>query len=132
MRTLVLRTERRTQLVDITAEVRQAVEGQSGQAGVVFVPHTTAGVVLQASGESAMTVAADLEAALERLVEEGWNWKHTGEGDRNPWAHVRSALTGSSVTIPLEDGKLVLGDLQTIFCCEFDGPRERKVYLSVT
>jgi secondary thiamine-phosphate synthase enzyme len=132
MRTLVLRTERKTQLVDITAEVRQAVEGQSGQAAVVFVPHTTAGVVLQASGEGAMAVADDLEAALERIVDEEWNWKHTEEGDRNPWAHVRSALTGSSVTIPLEDGKLLLGDLQTIFLCEFDGPRERRVFVTVS
>jgi secondary thiamine-phosphate synthase enzyme len=132
MRTLVLRTERKTQLVDITAEVRHAVEGRSGQAAVVFVPHTTAGVVLQASGEGAMTVAADLEAALERIVEEGWDWKHTEEGDRNPWAHVRSALTASSVTIPVEDGKLVLGELQTIFLCEFDGPRERKVHVTAS
>jgi secondary thiamine-phosphate synthase enzyme len=131
MRTLVLRTERKTQLLDITAEVREALEGQSGQAAVVFVPHTTAGVVLQASGEGATAVAADLEV-LQQIVDEGWNWKHADEGDRNPWAHVRSALTGSSVTIPLEDGKLVLGDLQTIFFCEFDGPRERKVCVTVS
>jgi len=68
---------------------------------------------------------------LQRIVDEGWEWKHT-EGDRNPWAHVRAALTASSLTIPLEDGELALGDLQTIFFCEFDGPRERKVYISVT
>jgi thiamine phosphate synthase YjbQ (UPF0047 family) len=80
MRTLVIPTERKTQLVDITAEVRQALRGQSGQVAVVFVPHTTAGVVLQASGEGATAVAADLEAALERIVDEGWNWKHTEEG----------------------------------------------------
>jgi secondary thiamine-phosphate synthase enzyme len=129
---LVLRTERRTQLLDITSGVRRALEGQAGQAAVVFVPHTTAGVVLQASGEGAAAVAPDLEAALQRIVDEEWKWKHTEEGDRNPWAHVRAALTASSVTIPLEDGKLVLGDLQTIFFCEFDGPRERKVYVSVT
>jgi secondary thiamine-phosphate synthase enzyme len=132
MRTLVLETERKTQLLDITPQVRQALEGQSGHAAVLFVPHTTAGVVLQASGEGATAVAADLEAALQQIVDEGWNWKHTEEGDRNPWAHVRSALTGPSVTIPLEDGELALGDLQTIFFCEFDGPRERKIYVTVT
>jgi secondary thiamine-phosphate synthase enzyme len=132
MRTLILETERKTQLVDITSQVREALEGQSGQAAVLFVPHTTAGVVLQASGEGATAVAADLEAALQRIVDEGWNWKHTDEGDRNPWAHVRAALTASSVTIPLDDGKLTLGDLQTIFFCEFDGPRERKIYVTVT
>jgi secondary thiamine-phosphate synthase enzyme len=132
MRTLVLRTERKTQLVDITADVRQALDGQSGRAAVLFVPHTTAGIVLQASGEGADAVAADIEAAIQRIVDEGWSWRHSQEGDRNPWAHVRSALTASSVTIPLEHGELALGELQTIFLCEFDGPRERKVYVSVT
>jgi secondary thiamine-phosphate synthase enzyme len=131
MRTLVVRTERKTQLVDITAEVREALRGHSGRGAVLFVPHTTAGIVLQASGEGAAAVAADIEAAFQRIVEEGWSWKHSEEGDRNPWAHVRSALTASSVTIPLENGELALGDLQTIFLCEFDGPRERKVYISV-
>jgi secondary thiamine-phosphate synthase enzyme len=126
---LAVRTERKTQLLDITEQVRRALEEQSGQAAVVFVPHTTAGVVLQASGEGATAVAADIEAVLQRIVDEEASWKHTEEGDRNPWAHVRSALTASSVTIPLEDGKLALGDHQTIFFCEFDGPRERKVYV---
>ena len=84
MRTLVLHTERRTQLVDITARVREALTGEAGRAAVLFVPHTTAGIVLQASGEGATAVAADVEAALERLVDESWTWKHTEEGDRNP------------------------------------------------
>ena len=132
MRTLVLQTERKTQLLDITAEVLRALEGQSGRAAVLFVPHTTAGIVLQASGEGAAAVAEDIESALHRIVDEGWSWKHIEEGDRNPWAHVRAALTASSVTIPLEDGKLALGDLQTIFFCEFDGPREREVYVTAT
>jgi secondary thiamine-phosphate synthase enzyme len=132
MRRLALTTEHKTQLLDITADVRQALEGQTGQAAVVFVPHTTAGVVLQASGEGATAVATDLEAALERIVDDRWNWEHTEEGDQNPWAHVRAALTASSLTIPLEDGKLALGNLQTIFFCEFDGPREREVCVSVT
>src|ERR671937_3211334 len=130
MRTLVLHTERRTQLVDITARVREAVKDEAGVAAVLFVPHTTAGIVLQASGEGATAVATDVEAALERIVDESWSWEHTEEGDRNPWSHVRSALTASSVTIPLEDGELALGDLQTVFFCEFDGPREREVYVT--
>ena len=132
MRTFVIRTERKTQLVDITSQVREALAGEPGQAAVVFVPHTTAGLVLQASGEGATAVAADLEAALERIVDERWSWRHTEEGDRNPWAHVRSALTASSLTIPLEDGELALGDLQAIFLCEFDGPRERNVHVAAT
>jgi secondary thiamine-phosphate synthase enzyme len=132
MRTLVLQTERRTQLVDITAHVREALTDEAGRVAVLFIPHTTAGIVLQASGEGATAVAADVEAALERLVDESSSWKHTEEGDRNPWSHVRSALTASSVTIPLADGELALGELQTIFFCEFDGPRERKTHIAVT
>jgi len=132
MRKLVLRTERQTQLIDITAQVRQALEGRSGQAAVLFVPHTTAGIVRQASGEGADAVAADIEAALQRIVDEHWSWRHTAEGVQNPSAHVRSALTSSSITIPLEHGQLALGDIQTIFFCEFDGPRERKIYVTVT
>ena len=132
VQTLLLKTERRTQLVDVTQAVRQAVRGQAGSAAVVFVPHTTAGIVLQASGEEANAVASDLERALEELVDESWEWEHTEEGDRNPWSHVRASLTASSVTIPLEDGELALGDLQTVFFCEFDGPRKRRIHVTVT
>jgi secondary thiamine-phosphate synthase enzyme len=132
MRTLVVHTDRRTQLVDITARVREALKEENGRAVVLFVPHTTAGIVLQASGVGASKVPVDIEAALERLVDESWNWRHSEEGDRNPWAHVRSALTASSIAIPLQDGELALGELQTIFLCEFDGPRERKIHLAVT
>jgi secondary thiamine-phosphate synthase enzyme len=132
MQTLVVHTERRTQLLDVTARVCEALKGKSGQAVVLFVPHTTAGIVLQASGAGATAVAADIEQALERIVDESWKWNHTAEGDGNPWAHVRSALTASSATIPLEEGELALGDPQRIFCCEFDGPRERRLHITVT
>jgi secondary thiamine-phosphate synthase enzyme len=132
MRTFLIGTERRTQLIDITEQVREALDGQFGRIAVVFVPHTTAGIVLQASGEGATGVAADVELAIERIVDEQWSWKHTEEGDRNPWSHVRSALTASSVTIPIAEDGLTLGDLQAIFLCEFDGPRERKVIVVVT
>ena len=131
MQILSLETERKTQLVDVTSAVREAVAGATGELATLFVPHTTAGIAIQASGEGAGFVAADLEAAFERIVDETWSWRHTAEGDRNPWSHVRSALTGSSVTIPLVDGALALGDLQAIFFCEFDGPRRRTLYVTV-
>jgi secondary thiamine-phosphate synthase enzyme len=129
--TLTFETERRTQLLDVTGEVRAAVAGASGDVVTLFVPHTTAGIVVQASGQAATAVAGDLERALERLVDERWEWQHTQEGDRNPWSHVRAALTASSVTIPLVDGELALGALQTIFLCEFDGPRRRDLLVAV-
>ena len=131
MARLTVRTERKTQLVDITEEVQRAADGEDGRAVVVFVPHTTAGVVAQASGVGASEVAADVESALEWLVDETRPYRHAHEGDRNPWAHVRAALTASSLTIPLDAGALALGDLQSIFLCEFDGPRERTVFVTV-
>jgi secondary thiamine-phosphate synthase enzyme len=126
---LHLETTRKTELVDVTELVREAVAGEQGRAVVLFVPHTTAGVVVQADG--GLAVARDVEAALERIVDEGWEWEHTKEeGDRNPWSHVRAALTASSLTIPLRDGELALGRLQAIFFCELDGPRSRSLYVT--
>ena len=130
MHELHVETTRKTELVDVTARVRAAVGTEPGRAVVLYVPHTTAGIVVQADGGLAVT--GDVEAALERLVDEGWEWEHTKEeGDRNPWSHVRAALTASSLTIPLRDGELALGRLQSIFFCEFDGPRSRSLYVTV-
>ncbi len=128
---ITVETERRTQLVDVTELVWAAVAGSRGDLAVVFVPHTTAGIVLQARGEGARHVAGDLANALDRLVDEAGPWDHTEEGDRNPWSHVRAALTASSVTIPLVGGELALGALQGIYLCEFDGPRRRRLLVSV-
>jgi secondary thiamine-phosphate synthase enzyme len=127
---LHLETTRKTELVDVTQLVREAVAGERGNAVVLYVPHTTAGIVVQADG--GLAVARDVEVALERVVDEEWEWEHTKEeGDRNPWSHVRAALTASSLTIPLRDGELALGPLQSIFFCEFDGPRPRSLYVTV-
>jgi secondary thiamine-phosphate synthase enzyme len=127
--TLTVATERRTQLLDVTAEVEAAVEGSDGALATLFVPHTTAGILLQAAGLGASAVATDIEAALDRLVDETWPWGHLDEGDRNPWSHVRTALTASSVSIPLAGGKLALGEHQAVFLAEFDGPRDRTIHV---
>jgi secondary thiamine-phosphate synthase enzyme len=132
VRELTVATERKTQLLDVTELVHSALGGADGSLVTLFVPHTTAGIVVQAAGEGASAVAGDVESALERLVDESWPWEHAHEGDRNPWAHVRSALTASSVSIPLVDGRLALGPRQAVFVAEFDGPRERTVFLTVT
>ena len=130
MHELKLRTERRTQLVDITRDVREAVSGSAGSAVVVYVPHTTAGVTINEHADPA--VARDHESALERMVDDGWSWQHREPGEENAPAHVRASLMGSSVVVPLRDGgSLGLGTWQGIFFCEFDGPRERSVYVSV-
>ena len=130
MREIRLGTERRSQLVDITREIRDAVAGERGSAVVVYVPHTTAGVTINEHADPA--VARDLEAALERIVEDGWPWKHVEPGDENAPSHIRASLMGPSVVVPMRgDGSLALGTWQGIFFCEFDGPRDRSVYVSV-
>jgi secondary thiamine-phosphate synthase enzyme len=132
VRELTVATERKTQLLDVTDRVRAALEGVEGSLVTLFVPHTTAGVVIQAAGPGATAVATDVESALERLVDEAWPWEHVHEGDRNPWSHVRTVLTASSVSIPFENGRLALGEHQAVFLAEFDGPRERTLLLTVT
>ena len=131
MREITLRTDRRTQLVEITDEVRRALDGANGaSAALVYVPHTTAGVTINERADPA--VARDFEAALERMVDDGWPWEHVEPGEENAPTHVRAALMGPSVVVPLrDDGSLALGTWQGIFFCEFDGPRDRTVYVSV-
>ena len=125
-----LRTTRRSHVVDITREVHAAIEGTSGSAVVVYVPHTTAGVTINEHADPA--VARDFESALERIVDDGWPWEHLEPGEENAPTHVRAALMGPSVVIPLrDDGSLALGTWQGIFFCEFDGPRDRTVYVQV-
>ena len=130
MRTLRVRTERQSQLVDITRLVQEAIDGDSGSAALVYVPHTTAGVTINEHADP--NVARDFEMALERIAPEDWGWQHIEEGEENAPTHVRAALMGPSVLVPLrEDGALALGTWQGIFLCEFDGPRERSVHVSV-
>jgi secondary thiamine-phosphate synthase enzyme len=129
MREIRLRTERRTQLVDITDSVREAVGAANGGSAVlVYVPHTTAGVTINEHADPA--VARDFEAALERIVGDGWGWEHVEAGEENAPSHVRAALMSSQVLVPLESGRLALGTWQGIFFCEFDGPRERTVLVT--
>lgn len=129
MREFTVQTERRTQVIDVTADVRDALgEPDGATAALVYVPHTTAGVVINEGADPA--VARDLEMALERIVDDGWPWEHIEDGEVNPWSHARTALTASSVVIPLRDARLALGTYQAVYFCEFDGPRTRKVYVS--
>ena len=130
MREIRVRTERRSHVLDITRDVLAAIEGERGSAVVVYVPHTTAGVTINEHADPA--VARDFESALERMVADGWPWQHVEPGEENAPTHVRAALMGPSVVIPQRhDGSLALGTWQGIFLCEFDGPRERSVFVSV-
>jgi secondary thiamine-phosphate synthase enzyme len=129
VREITLRSERRTQLIEITREVEGALGGAEGAAALVFVPHTTAGVTINENADPA--VARDFESALERLVGDDWGWQHVEAGEENAPSHIRSALMSPQVVVPLDGGRLALGTWQGIFFCEFDGPRSRKVFVSV-
>ena len=95
---------------------------------LVYVPHTTAGVTINEHADPA--VARDFEAALERIVSEDWPWQHVEEGEENAPTHVRASFMGSVVLVPVRDGRLALGTWQGVFFCEFDGPRDRSVYVT--
>jgi secondary thiamine-phosphate synthase enzyme len=128
MEVLRVKTGRRTQLVDVTREVERAVEKAGVSAGIccIYVPHTTAGVMINEHFDP--DVATDLEGVSERLVPKSGPYRHS-EGNSD--SHAKAALAGTSQMIFVEDGKLALGRWQGVFFCEFDGPRERKLWIKV-
>jgi secondary thiamine-phosphate synthase enzyme len=129
VREISISTERRTQLLDITTQVEEALNGVDGAAAaLVYVPHTTAGVTINEDIDPALS--KDIEGAMEKIVEDGWSWKHDDADGPNAPSHMRASLMSPEVLVPLQEGKLALGRYQGIFFCEFDGPRERKVYVT--
>ena len=130
MQEISLKTDRKTQLVNITEQVQAALgETNGAAAALVYVPHTTAGVTINEHADP--LVAQDLENALQKVVDDGWDWKHVEDPDGpNAPSHVRASLINPQILVPLQDGKLALGTWQGIFFCEFDGPRDRKVYVT--
>jgi secondary thiamine-phosphate synthase enzyme len=129
METLLVKTERRTQLIDVTERVQKAVAQSGVSLGVchIYVPHTTAGVLINEHADP--DVARDVEATLDRLVPRTDAYRHS-EGNSD--SHVKAALVGTSQVVFIENGKLALGRWQGIFFCEFDGPRERKILVKVS
>jgi secondary thiamine-phosphate synthase enzyme len=128
MKTLRIKTSRRTELSDITERVEAAVAESGVRRGIchVYVPHTTAGVAINEHADP--DVARDVEGIFDRLVPHSGPYRHS-EGNTD--AHMKAILTGTSQTVLVEEGRLTLGTWQGIFLCEFDGPRERKVFVKV-
>jgi secondary thiamine-phosphate synthase enzyme len=126
---LSISTRGRDEFVDITAQVREAVSESGVKEGVchVYVPHTTAGVTINEGADPA--VKRDIIAELDRLVPHDGRFTHA-EG--NSAAHVKTTIVGSSQAIPVSGGRLLLGTWQSIYFCEFDGPRSRKALVRVT
>jgi secondary thiamine-phosphate synthase enzyme len=130
MREITLKTDRRTQLIEITDLVRDALGDPNGaSAALVYVPHTTAGVTINERIDPALV--DDLENAFHKVVSDEWDWTHDDADGPNAPSHARASLASSpQVLIPLREGHLGLGRYQGIFFCEFDGPRERKIYVT--
>jgi len=126
MLSFTMRTQRHTQFLDITREIESSLSELGFQSGTVtvFVPHTTAGVTINENADP--DVVADMAEALERAVPWQEEYAHS-EG--NAAAHVKASMMGASVQIIVEDGRLLLGTWQSVYFCEFDGPRSRTVWL---
>ena len=127
-KTITVRTSRRTELINITAEVQEIVAESRCASGVchIYVPHTTAGVIINEGYDP--DVARDMEAALDRLIPHTGDYRHA-EGNSD--SHIKTALVGTSQSVFIEHGRLALGRWQAIFFCEFDGPRHRDVRVKI-
>ena len=123
-----VRTSRRTELRNVTAEIESLVRASACQSGVcdLYVPHTTAGVLINEGYDP--DVARDMEGAFDRLVPDSPHFKHS-EGNSD--SHIKTALVGSSATVWIEGGRLSLGRWQQIFFAEFDGPRTRELRVKI-
>ena len=130
MHQIDVQTGKKTELVNITDKVREAVKsnGKDGSAALVYVPHTTAAVTINENIDP--DLVDDLERAFGRVVGEEWDWRHDDADGPNAPSHARSTLVGPQILVPLDGGELALGTYQGIFFCEFDGPRSRKVYVT--
>ncbi len=128
MKTLRVKTTSRIEMVDVTAEVQRLVSEEDVNEGIclVYCPHTTAGVIINEHADP--SVAEDIASALSEQYPHRKAWRHL-EGNAD--AHVKSAVVGISVMVPITGGRLALGTWQGIFFCEFDGPRSRQLYVQI-
>ena len=124
-----VRTASRDQFVDVTARVQEALSRSGIRDGTVtvYVPHTTAGVTVNENADP--DVIHDVLGALDKAVP--WRQGFYRHGEGNSAAHVKSSLVGCSTTVPVVGGRMTLGTWQAIFFCEFDGPRTRRVIVTV-
>ena len=121
-------TNKQCEMLDITSEVESMVKKSGVTSGVcyVFVPHTTAGITINENADP--DVVRDIITGLDRIIPLHDNYLH-GEG--NSPAHIKSSMVGCSQEVLIEKGRLQLGTWQSLFFCEFDGPRTRKVWVKI-
>jgi len=128
MRKFSVSTSRREQMVDITGQVQQSVVESRLSSGVcvLYCPHTTAAITVNEGADP--DVASDIISGLGRLIPRSWDFAHH-EGNSD--AHMKASLIGPTQVLIVEDGKPLLGTWQKVFFCEFDGPRDRFVYVKM-
>ncbi|MDP3297111.1 MAG: secondary thiamine-phosphate synthase enzyme YjbQ [Thermodesulfovibrionia bacterium] len=123
-----IRTKARTEFIDITSEIEKLLDESGIKSGICFlyVPHTTAGITINEGADP--SVVSDIQRTLSKLIPNNLNYSHM-EGNSD--AHIKSTVVGASKTVIIDDGKLLLGTWQSIFFCEFDGPRHRRVLVKL-
>jgi secondary thiamine-phosphate synthase enzyme len=123
-----VRTNSRTELIDITARIQDAVAKSNVKEGICFIfcPHTTAGLTINENADP--SVRRDITHTLSRIVPENAGYAHS-EGNAD--SHIKSSLFGASLTMFIEGGHLALGTWQGVYLCESDGPRSREVWINV-
>jgi secondary thiamine-phosphate synthase enzyme len=128
MKTLEIQTRSREELIDITAKIEQVVYASGITEGIccIYVPHTTAGVTINENADP--SVKRDILMAMRKMIPDTWEFAHA-EG--NSPAHVKSSMVGPSLPLIIDKGKLALGTWQGVIFCEFDGPRNRKVFIQI-
>jgi secondary thiamine-phosphate synthase enzyme len=128
VRYINVKSRARTEFVDITEKVQEVVKDAGVTSGVcyLYVPHTTAAVTINEGADP--SVQRDIQALLGKLIPFEGDYHHR-EG--NSSAHIKAAVIGISEIVVIEEGRLVLGTWQSIFFCEFDGPRHRRVALKL-
>ena len=129
METFTVRTTTHAEFVEITHQIREQVVQSGIDSGVVhvFVPHTTAGITINENADP--SVVRDMLADLDRLIPTRQSYYQHREG--NSASHLKASLVGSSVSVLVDGGRLVLGTWQGIYLCEFDGPRTRKIHVQL-
>ena len=126
--TMTVKTSSRTEMKDITGLVQKQISKNGTNDGIctVYVPHTTAGITINEGADPA--VCDDILTKLNQLVPRDAGYRHMEE---NADSHIKASIIGSSVSVLVEKGRLLLGTWQKIFLCDFDGPRTRKVYVKM-
>lgn len=121
-------TKTRNEFIDITHKIEEAINKSGIKSGicVVFVPHTTAAVTINENADP--SVKSDIVKTLNKVIPANWDYTHI-EGNSD--SHIKSTLVSPSITLIIENGKLVLGTWQGVYFCEFDGPRRRKVFIKI-